>query len=149
MLDAENVLQHYLKLGDENNPKQRTVLLPEKMKVLLEDYIQVRPKSDTAFIFTFKNRFITPLVMETRFSKVLKKQGIFDKNKKLTPHSLRFTYNTYTVNSNLLPENVLRKMIGHNSAAMTDYYTRPDLDSQLAGLLPYQETINEIWDKLD
>lgn len=149
MLDAENVLQHYLKLGDENNPKQRTVLLPEKMKVLLEDYIQVRPKSDTAFIFTFKNRFITPLVMETRFTKVLKKQGIFDKNKKLTPHSLRFTYNTYTVNSNLLPENVLRKMIGHNSAAMTDYYTRPDLDSQLAGLLPYQETINEIWDKLE
>lgn len=149
MLDAKEELQHYLKKGNESNLRQRTVLIPDKMAEVLELYLQQRPKSDTDFIFTSRGHLITGRDVTRYFKVILKKLGIYDGKRILSPHSLRFTYNTYTVNSNLLPESVLRKMIGHKSEGMTDYYTRPDLDSQLAGLLPYQQTVNEIWDNLN
>ena len=149
MLDTRNVFKHYLKKGNDDNLRHRTVLIPDKMKELLKQYLQQRPKSDTDFIFTYKGKMLTGSCAVAYFQKILKKLGIYDENKNQSPHSLRFTYNTYIVNSNLLPENVLRKMIGHNSAAMTDYYTRTDLDTQLAGLLPYQATVNEIWDNIN
>ena len=149
MLDGRNILRHYLKTGNDNNLRQRTVLLPTKMATLLNMYVKQRPESDTDFIFSENGHFLITAFLNTYFRRILIKLGIYDGTRKLSPHSLRFTYNTYTVNSNLIPENVLRKMIGHKSEEMTDYYTRPDLDSQLEGLLPYQEMINEIWDKLD
>lgn len=161
MLDSYDVERSYLKKGNLENTKQRTVLLPSKMTELLDEYIKIRPKCERGYIFSMNGKFISGDSLDRRFANGLMKLGILkyekvrlpngkikivtDKAKRLTPHSLRFTYNTYTVNSNLLPGDVLRKMIGHNSEAMTDYYTRPNLETELKGLQPYQKTVDEIW----
>ena len=163
MLDTYDVERPYLKKGSSENTKQRTVLLPSKMTELLNDYVKIRPQCDNGYIFSLNGEFIKKSTLDRRFASGLMKLGILsfekskrengsikivtDPTKRLTPHSLRFTYNTYTVNSNLLPGEVLRKMIGHNSAEMTDYYTRPDLEAELKGLQPYQKTVDEIWNK--
>ena len=75
-----------------------------------------------------------------------KHKKVPDKDRKLSPHSFRFTYNTFMVYANF-PQEVLRNMIGHNSVEMTDYYTRTNLDANLEGLKKYQDKINEIWDQ--
>lgn len=164
MLDAYDVERSYLKKGNAENTRQRTVLLPSKMAELLNEYVKIRPHCDSGYIFSLHGEFIRKGTLDRRFANGLMRLGIIgfekskdgngkvrtvtDKTKHLTPHSLRFTYNTYTVNSNLLPREVLRKMIGHNSEAMTDYYTRPDLDAELRGLQPYQKTVDDIWNKV-
>lgn len=161
MLDTYDVQRSYLKKGSAENTKQRTVLLPSKMSELLNEYVKIRPQCESGYIFAMNGDFVKSSTLDRRFSSGLMKLGIlsFEKSRRtngsikvvtdpakiLTPHSLRFTYNTYTVNSNLLPGDVLRKMIGHNSAEMTDYYTRPDLEAELKGLQPYQKTVDEIW----
>lgn len=149
MIDSYDVERSYLKKGTVENPKQRTVLLPSKMAELLNEYIEVRPPCKQNYIFSARGNFIKQGILDLRFKNGIKKLGIYDGVKILTPHSLRFTYNTYTVNSNLIPGDVLRKMIGHNSAEMTDYYTRPDLSAELKGLQPYQKNVDEIWDKVN
>lgn len=163
MLDVKENLQSHLKKGNDDEPKFRTVLIPKKMQSLLSYFLSIRPNNDSEFLFTYRGHTVSKGLLEKRFNlglmntgiakenyytdqKTGKKKRIADKlNLKLTPHSLRFTYNTYTVNSNLLPGEVLRKMIGHNSEAMTDYYTRTDLEAELKGLQPFQNTIDEIW----
>ena len=163
MLDTYDVERSYLKKGNAENTKQRTVLLPSKMSELLNEYVKIRPKCDSGYIFSMHGDFIKSSTLDRRFANGLMKLKILsfekskrengsvkivtDPTKRLSPHSLRFTYNTYTVNSNLLPGEVLRKMIGHNSAEMTDYYTRPDLAAELKGLQPYQKTVDEIWNR--
>lgn len=148
MIDSYDVERPYLKKGSIENPKQRTVLLPSKMAELLNNYLEVRPPCKQNYIFSKNGTFISQGLIDARFKACLIKLGIYDASKIITPHSLRFTYNTYTVNSNLIPSEVLRKMIGHNSAEMTDYYTRPDLETQLKGLQPYQKNVDEIWNKV-
>lgn len=163
MLDTYDVERSYLKKGNAENTRQRTVLLPSKMTELLNDYLKIRPQCDSGYIFSLNGGLIKKSTLDRRFTSGLVKLKILgfekskrengsvkivtDPTKRLTPHSLRFTYNTYTVNSNLLPGEVLRKMIGHNSTEMTDYYTRPDLEAELKGLQPYQKTVDEIWNK--
>ncbi|MCH5290583.1 MAG: site-specific integrase [Treponema sp.] len=163
MLDAYDVERSYLKKGNAENTRQRTVLLPSKMAELLNEYVKIRPHCDSGYIFSLHGEFIRKGTLDRRFANGLMRLGIIgfekskdgngkvrtvtDKTKRLTPHSLRFTYNTYTVNSNLLPREVLRKMIGHNSEAMTDYYTRPDLDAELRGLQPYQRSRKFLLDR--
>ena len=164
MLDTYDVERPYLKKGSIDNTKQRAVLLPTKMSEILNDYLKIRPKCDSGYIFSMNGEFVKNSTLDRRFAGGLMKLGILgfnktktergsikivtDPTKKLSPHSLRFTYNTYTVNSNLLDGDVLRKMIGHNSQAMTDYYTRPDLAAELKGLQPYQKSVDEIWGKV-
>lgn len=145
MLDVYDIERDYLKKGSSDDTKQRTVLLPSKMADFLNAYIEIRPRCEQDYIFSKNGLFVSENLLAKRFRNGLKRLGILDDTKKLSPHSLRFTYNTYTVNSNLLPGDVLRKMIGHNSEAMTDYYTRPDLEAELKGLQPYQKTVDEIW----
>ena len=149
MIDSYGVEHAYLKKGSIENPRQRTVLLPSKMSELLNIYINIRPACDYGYIFAVRGKIVSQDCLDHRFRNAIIKLGIYNQAKILTPHSLRFTYNTYTVNSNLLPGDVLRKMIGHNSQAMTDYYTRPDLKAELKGLQPYQKTVDEIWNNVE
>lgn len=149
MLDAYDNLCTYLKKRNEENKKQRTVLLPSEMTNLLDEYIAIRPKCEQGFLFSFNGLFISESRLAKRFKYGITKAGICSDGKHLSPHSLRFTYNTFTVNSNLLPGEVLRKMIGHSSQTMTDYYMRSDLKAELKGLQPYQKNIDEIWNNVN
>lgn len=149
MIDSYGVERPYLKKGSVENPRQRTVLLPSKMSELLNMYINIRPLCEDGYIFAVRGKIVSQDCLGHRFRNAIVKLGIYDKSKVLTPHSLRFTYNTYTVNSNLLPGDVLRKMIGHKSQAMTDYYTRSDPETELKGLQPYQKDIDEIWNNVE
>lgn len=163
MIDSNEEVQAHLKKGSADEPKFRAALIPARTLEFISLYREIRPADGGEFIFTYRGKPVGKSLQEKRFNVGLMNTGICgekhisngtdgkmkraaDKGgRNLTPHSLRFTYNTYTVNSNLLPGEVLRKMIGHNSAEMTDYYTRTDLDAELRGLQPFQKNVDEIW----
>lgn len=162
MFDSKEQLQSHLKKGTVDDPKFRTCLIPANMQEALSTYLNIRPDVDSQFIFTYRGHHVTKSLLEKRFDLGLMNTGIAGKRlhidekgrrknfadkqgKRYTPHSLRFTYNTFVVNSNLLPGEVLRKMIGHNTAEMTDYYTRHDPGAELEGLRNFQSSIDEIW----
>lgn len=144
MIDVTNKLQFHLKKGSVDNTKSRAVIIPQNMTELLNYYIKIRPNTDVDFLFTYNGSFVRKRLIQSRFTEGLIKNNIFDSKRKITPHSLRFTYNTFMVNAQF-PQEALRKMIGHTSEEMTDYYTRPDMDSALNGLQIYKDAINHIW----
>ena len=45
----------------------------------------------------------------------------------------------------LLPEEILRYMIGHKSSSMTDHYNHPTPESRLKDFLPHKEQIDTAW----
>lgn len=162
MIDSQNQVQNHLKKGSENEPKTRLVIVPEKTWQLLIYWLKIRP-TQNEFVFTYNNLPVLRALLVQRLNKCLIKNNIIksktvvekcsgkhkkvpDKDRKLSPHSFRFTYNTFMVYANF-PQEVLRNMIGHNSVEMTDYYTRTNLDANLEGLKKYQDKINEIWDQ--
>lgn len=85
MIDSDEVERPYLKKGSAENPKQRTVLLPSKMAELLDAYIRERPICERGYIFSARGSFIKQNALDTRFKKALKKLGIYDDSKIITP----------------------------------------------------------------
>ena len=66
------------------------------------------------------------------FHKAVKKSGICTDGRKITMHSLRYTYVTRM--RQLYDGELVRKMVGHAQIEMTDYYTRNELDETLHSL---------------
>lgn len=152
-LDDNNEIQYKLKMGKESyDPRFRVVLVPSKIKEMLNEYMNIRPKNPEGnfdFIFSINGEQIKANTLWEKLETVLVRMGIKkdrdDKERKLTVHSFRYTYNTMMVNSNRIPEEVLRKMIGHTNREMTEYYTRPDLEMQLKGLQMFQNELDKIF----
>jgi integrase len=97
-------------------------------------------------VFTFEGRRIRSEYLEDRFTLGLKNAGInLEQGRVLTPHSLRFTYNTKM--RRLISGEHLRLMTGHESEQMTDYYMRTELEEQFLALQENSRAINEFWKK--
>lgn len=139
-------LQYFLKLGSEANPKTRIALLPESTKNLLDYWLKIMPADNTTdFIFTYYGKTLDIQMIHHKLKSLLSKYNIKD-TRKLTPHSLRYCYNTYMVNAHF-PQEILRELVGHQNSVMTDYYTRFNLESKLQSIAQYQQQINTIWDE--
>ena len=67
--------------------------------------------------------------IEDIFHNAVKKAGIDTSDRKITMHSLRYTYVTRM--RQLYDGELVRKMVGHAQIEMTDYYTRNELDETL------------------
>jgi integrase len=143
MFDSEGELVMHLKKGsDEENRKWRVVALPEKTVRYLERYLLIRPPGQ--LLFTYSGARIQANYSERRLARALKNAGISTENRKLPPHSLRYTYNTKM--RRLVPKELLQMMIGHESDAMTDLYTRAQLDEQFLALNDHSAQINKFWE---
>ena len=74
----------------------------------------------------------------------LKKAGIEKGDRKLIPHSFRFTYVTRMRRE--LPAEIVQKLAGHSSVEMTDYYTRAAIPEMVAAIKPAAEAANKLFE---
>lgn len=141
---GDNVRTDFNKSGNESNRKFRIVLLPERVCGLVENYIQKRGVDAEQFLFTHENKPLHKEYLETIFRKALEKAGIDLDGRKLTPHSLRYTY--VTKMRRTLPVDTVRKLVGHTAEKMTEYYTRASIEDGLAGIKDTKTAVENLFD---
>ena len=141
---GDNVRTDFNKSGNESNRKFRIVLLPERVCSLVENYIQKRGIDAEQFLFTHENKPLRKEYLETIFRKALEKAGIDFSGRKLTPHSLRYTY--VTKMRRTLPVDTVRKLVGHTAEKMTEYYTRASIEDGLAGIKDTKTAVENLFD---
>lgn len=153
--DVRNI---YNKTGSEENKRWRIALIPPITAKLLQNYIDKTGKKNDDLLFThwtckretifingMKKIVVQPPTencyhmenIEDIFHAAVKKAGIDTSGRKITMHSLRYTYVTRA--RNLYGGEIVRKMVGHTQIEMTDYYTRNELQENLK-LLASQNT---------
>ena len=130
--DRDGKRINHCKKGSENNKKMRIAPLSEKLIKELSEYIEENNKKPGDFLFSTEGKAINAEHARRVFYKALKKSGIKRENRKLVPHSLRFTYVTRM--RRLLDIESTRKIVGHATPEMTEYYTRSNLQDLIDGL---------------
>ncbi len=135
---------NFNKKGSVTDPKTRLVCLPPDFSLIIQTYIQTNNIASEDFLFTYHNLPLRREYAESVFRRVLKYAGIDTSQKKLTPHSLRYTYVT-RMRRELSVETV-QKLVGHTSQDMTDYYTRFSIDTTLAGIKGAELAVQHLFD---
>lgn len=117
----------YNKKATVDDKKYRVVPLPDETINRVLRYIARKKLQLNDYLFlTEDGNFYRQDHLRWYFSKALRTLDInCDNSRKLVPHSLRFTYVTRMRRTCTVDE--VRKIVGHNSNEMTDYYTRPNL----------------------
>lgn len=110
----------------------------------ISDYTARHGKNPDDFLFSSSNSPLRREYLEDIFENALKKAGIQTEGRKLTPHSLRYTYVTRMRRT--LPIDTVRKLVGHTEDKMTDYYTRASLEDGLAGITGSKEAVEHLFD---
>lgn len=136
---------NFNKAGNTSDLKIRVVPLPDELIVLLKEFIaenQILNKNN--FIFTREDKkVVRQEYLEKTFKRAIKLAGIKLENRKLVPHSLRYTYITRL--RRFLPVDLVQQIAGHSNSKMTDYYTRfgvDELQVKVAGAL---EAVNKLF----
>ena len=142
---AGKIVTHLKKGDEEDNPKLRVAVIPEKTVRYLKQWLAISPLTGPQeLLFSYDGRRIRAEYLEDRFAVGIKNAKINMANDRiLTPHSLRFTYNTKM--RRLIPGERLRLMTGHESEQMTDYYTRTELEEQFITLRDSSRAIDNFW----
>jgi integrase len=145
MFNVKETLVMHLKRGNAENPRYRVSLLPTRTIRYIRHWIMIRPRLVPELLFTFKGRKINPVMAEKRLHPGFSNTGIPIEHRVITPHSLRFTYNTRM--RRLIPGEPLRLMIGHTTEGMTDYYTRLEIEEDFLSLESHIDNINHFWEE--
>ena len=141
MIDSNDERVNRLKKWTEDNKKWRVTVLPDKT-VKMIDLLRL-DKSDNDYVFIYENKIIQPNFLVRHFKLVLLKNNIDCISRNVTVHSLRFTYNTLMRGE--ISDKDLRKMVGHTSEKMTDYYDKSIAIEYLDELMENKGTINSIF----
>ena len=132
------------KKGSAENQKIRVVPIPENIIPILKKYIlEINAKPDD-FVFQRYGQPIRKHLAEKWFNRALEESGIETEGRKLTPHSLRFTYITRMRRE--VPGETVRKIAGHNSMAMTDYYDRGAIPELMEAVKPAARAANRLFE---
>ncbi len=124
---------NYNKKGSDEDKKWRVSFAPSSTIMQIIDYVNKHNLCLDDFVFAHEDG--SPLrreYLEDVFTRQLKKAGIEKGDRKLIPHSFRFTYVTRMRRE--LPAEVVQKLAGHSSVEMTDYYTRAAIPEMVAAL---------------
>ncbi|MBQ0167799.1 MAG: site-specific integrase [Treponema sp.] len=132
---------NYNKKGSADNPKWRVSIITQRCTKELADYISRAGRGDTDILFTYNGVSYRIEYLRTLFNRALKKAKIEKGDRKLTMHSLRYTY--VTEMRTILDVDTVRKMVGHTTVEMTEYYTRSSLDTASSALLPFVSAVNQ------
>lgn len=144
-LKRNNFRTNYNKKGSINDRKIRCVPIPDKVLLEIAKYIAENKFKENDFLFVDKNdRLFTNAHLELVFRHVLKRSGINTIGKRYVPHSLRFTY-VSRMRSILSVEDI-RKIVGHTSTEMTEYYTRLLIDDMCDNLQPARKLVSKLFD---
>jgi len=143
-IKRNGIRTNYNKKGNNNDRKIRCVPIPDKVLIELVNYITSNKLESDDYLFLDENdKLFTNCHLEYTFKKVLKSSGINTFEKKFVPHSLRFTYVTKMRTS--FPVEDVRKIVGHTTTEMTDYYTRMLITDMCKTLQPARKVINELF----
>lgn len=105
-------------LGKRN--KERILPFSNIMKGQIEQYLQLKPKSDTEFLFvTNKGGKLYDKLVYRMVNSYLDKVTTIDKK---SPHVLRHTFATHMLN-NGADLNAIKELLGHASLSATQVYT--------------------------
>lgn len=135
---------NYNKKGSDDDRKIRIAPLPNRIAFLVRKFIDRENISDGEFVFRRKDGSpFNASKLDRAFRLALKRAGISKEDRKLIPHSLRFTYVT-EMRSSVDIEQV-RKIVGHSSPDMTEYYTRFSLEHGIKGISGSFEAVNRLF----
>lgn len=135
-LDKKTMVRNnYNKKGSAENPKWRVTILVRKTAELLTNYIEKYEKSANDYLFVHKGTPCSIRHCGYVLNQALASAGVEKNGRKLTPHSLRYTYVTRM--RSLLSGDTVQKMVGHSSIEMTDYYTRGALTESTESLIDF------------
>lgn len=137
------VRTNFNKCGSAENQKFRVVPMPDELAIVMKKYIESKNLTDGDYVFT---RYGVPLrkhLLQKWFARAIELAGIKTEGRKLTPHSLRFTYIT-RMRRNVDGETV-QKLAGHNSMEMTEYYTRAAIPEMVEAAKPAMEAANKLF----
>lgn len=131
------------KCGSETNQKIRVVPLSDDVAIKIQNYITENNLDADDYVFRRYGKPIRKHLAEKWFSRALDLSGIKIGNRKLTPHSLRYTYVTRMRRS--LTGETVQKLVGHTSIAMTDYYTHSAIPELCEAIEPAREAVNSLF----
>lgn len=101
------------------------------VKSAIDDYLSVRPESQTDIVFI--NAYapynpVTTSTIRTALRKYIGLAGIDSRNRKRGPHALRASLASSMVNNDISYETV-RKVLGHSSNSAIKHYARVDVEN--------------------
>ncbi|MBO4320261.1 MAG: site-specific integrase [Treponema sp.] len=123
--------------------KIRVVPVPDRILSEVTDYLSLSDYLDDDYVFIRHGKPLPQRYTESVFQRTLKKSGINVNGRKLVPHSLRYTYVTLLRRTS--PVDDVRRLVGHTSASMTEYYTRPGLSDLLQNADNFKSTVDRIF----
>lgn len=131
-----------LKKSSEDDGRERVVVLSEKTMKILDMYLaSVSPRE--GLIFLHRGKPIRKETLGRRWAAGLRQAEIQLSGRRLTPHAMRYTYNTRM--RMLVSEQTLQEVIGHKSDEMTTHYDRPYLEERLLQLADQRGSFNKFW----
>jgi len=133
-------------IGPPKSGKPRAAIIPERTLELLRKWNRITPFCEPEHFVFYGRDGMTHLSVKHISEKMkgaLEKAGINPGDRILVTHSLRHTYNTRM--ERLIPEAVLRYMIGHQSRKMTERYTHVEPVDRLEQLAESQGLLDEVW----
>lgn len=135
---------NYNKKGSVDNDKIRVIPIPNTTAQLVQNFIKSKKLRGKDFLFTMDDGSIYRQDhLEYVFKKIIKSTGINTNDRKIVPHSLRFTYVT-RMRRQLPIENVQR-IVGHSSIEMTQYYTRSSIPELIESVKDSFDSANNIF----
>lgn len=112
----------FCKKGSEEDTKLRVVIMADFTYISVLSYLNNRHLQDDDYLFTRNGKPIRREYADEVFQRAIDKAGIKRGNRKLVPHSLRYTYVTRMRRHTSAEE--VRKLVGHTTTEMTDYYAK-------------------------
>jgi integrase len=133
-----------LKKAKADDLRVRVVMLSEKTMRTLDMYLESVPQRE-GLLFLHRGHPIRKETLGRRWAAGLRKAKISTVGRRLTPHSMRYTYNTRM--RMLVSEQALQEMIGHKSEDMTALYDRPHLEERLYQLEDQRSSVEKFWER--
>lgn len=140
----ERIRTNFNKKGSEEDRKIRVVPIPNNIHDIMKKYIQENNTGPDDYVFLRYGHPIRRWLAEKWFKQALEFSGINVGTRKLSPHSLRYTYIT-RMRRDVAGETV-QKIAGHTSLAMTDHYTRAAIPEMVEAVKPAVEAANKLFE---
>lgn len=131
------------KAGSLRDKKTRIVFIPSDVEKKLKAYFKENNFAAGDFVFTKQGSPVSAVYCDRLFKRMLKKAEIDVGNRKLTPHSLRYTYVTRM--RRYVSGDVARILVGHASLEMTDYYTKPLIEDMMKQIEESREAAEKLF----
>ena len=131
------------KSGKKENPRFRVIPVSDYTFTILNRWLAIRGDAPGR-VFQYHGHAVDEGMLLKRFKVALAAIGIDTKERRITFHGLRYTFDSKLKLK--LDRSLLHEIIGHTNDRMTDHYDRPILEERLDELrvlaLP---AMNEFW----